>query len=69
MPVLKVRYFRYCSWFVEIEPAFQFNRGILGIRYWLGLCINRNGSLAEGLDYCSDWKVGKDGAAEVIVKE
>jgi len=22
VPVLKVRYFRYCSWFAEIEPSF-----------------------------------------------
>jgi hypothetical protein len=52
--VLKVHYFRYSSWFAEIEPAFELNKGILGIRYWLGLCISRKDPFAEGLGYCSD---------------
>jgi hypothetical protein len=25
VPVLKVCYCRYCSWFAEIDPAFKFN--------------------------------------------
>ena len=47
-------YFRSCSQFSDLDPAFKLNRGILGIMYWVGLCINRNGPLLEGLAYCSD---------------
>jgi hypothetical protein len=45
VPVLKVCYFSYCLWFAEKEAALQLNRGILGMRYWLELCISRNGPL------------------------
>jgi hypothetical protein len=45
VPVLKVCYFSYCLWFAEKEAALQLNRGILDIKYWLGLSINRNGPL------------------------
>jgi len=43
----------YCSQFAEIYPAFYLNRRILGISYWLGLCIDRK-LFAEGLGYCID---------------
>jgi hypothetical protein len=40
MPVSKVCYFRHFSWLNEIDPGFKLNTGILGIRCWIGLCIN-----------------------------
>ena len=42
---IKVCYFRYCSLFAEIDPAFQLNTRILGLIFWTGLCINWNGPL------------------------
>jgi hypothetical protein len=43
--------FRYCLQFVEIDPAFKWNTGTLGISCWLELCIDRNGPLLGGLGY------------------
>ena len=41
-PVLKVCYFRYYSWFAEIDPVkLQFNTSILSIRCLAGLCVNQ----------------------------
>jgi hypothetical protein len=37
---IKVCYFKYCSLFAEIDPAFQLNTGIMGLMFWTGLCIN-----------------------------
>jgi hypothetical protein len=45
---LKMCDFRYCSWFAEIDAAFKLNTENLGISFWLGLCINRNGPLLGG---------------------
>jgi hypothetical protein len=39
VPVLKVCYSRYCSWFAEIGPAFKLNIGNLVRRCWVGICI------------------------------
>jgi hypothetical protein len=54
VPVLKVCYCSHRPRCVELDQAFDLNRGILGIRYWVGLCINRNGPLLEGLCFGSD---------------
>jgi hypothetical protein len=43
------------------------NRRILGIRYWVGLCINRK-LFAEELGYFTDQEVGKVGGAMVALK-
>ena len=40
VPVLKVCYCRYCSWFAEIDPAFKLSTGNLVRRCLVGLCIN-----------------------------
>ena len=53
-PYIKVCYFRYCSLFAEIDPAFQLNTGIMGLMFWTGLCINWNRPLLGWLDYCSE---------------
>ena len=48
VPVLKVCFFSHCSRCVELDQAFELNRGILHIRYWKGLCFNRDGPLVGG---------------------
>jgi len=40
VPVLKVCYSRYCSWFAEIDPVLKLNTGNLARRCWVGICIN-----------------------------
>jgi len=40
VPVLKVCYSRYCSWFAEIDPAYKLNTGNLARRCWVEICIN-----------------------------
>jgi len=40
VPVLKVCYSRYCSWFAEIDQVFKLNIGNLVRRCWVGICIN-----------------------------
>ena len=40
VPVLKVCYSRYCSWFAEIDQAFKLNIGNFVRRCWVGICIN-----------------------------
>jgi len=40
VPVLKVCYSRYCSWFTEIDQAFKLNIGNLVRRCWVGICID-----------------------------
>jgi hypothetical protein len=53
VPVSKVCYCRHCPQFAEIHAAFKLNTGILGIRCWVGLWINRIGPFLEGLVCCS----------------
>jgi len=65
---IKVCYIRCCSWFADIDQAFKLNRGMLNIRYCVGLCINRNGPLLEGLVYCSDWNTAKGRRVGFIIK-
>ena len=48
VPVLKVYYYRHCSQFAEIDQSSVWTQD-LSIRYWVGLCINRNRPLLEGL--------------------
>jgi len=40
---IKVCFFRYCSLFAKVDPAFKLNTWILGLMFWTGLCINWNG--------------------------
>ena len=69
VPVLKMCYSRYFSWFTDIGPAFKLNTGNLVTKCWAGICINRNGPMLEGLDYCCEKNTAKEGRAGVIVKE
>ena len=39
--------------FAEMHAAFKLNTGILGIKCWVGLCINRMGPFLQVLVCCS----------------